>query len=70
MIAFPTLTRRYDYDNWNHGSRVFEFNLDTVNSSVVTYIRFETGQKRYEVVLDKDFADKGDDDRKKKRVVR
>jgi hypothetical protein len=35
----------YDYDHWNHGTRVFNFNLRSVNQSVQTYIRFLTGEK-------------------------
>lgn len=35
----------YDDSLWNHGVRVFRFNLDTINQSVETYIRFLTGEK-------------------------
>ena len=34
----------YDYDPWNHGARIFEFDLDSVDKSVRTYIRMLTGE--------------------------
>ncbi|CEH14274.1 Predicted DNA repair exonuclease SIA1 [Ceraceosorus bombacis] len=42
----------YDYDNWNHGTRIFDFDLKTVEQSVNAYIRLKTGEKRYETRLD------------------
>jgi predicted phosphodiesterase len=35
----------YDHDIWNHGVRVFHFDLSTVASSVNTYVRYLTGEK-------------------------
>ncbi|UZJ56151.1 hypothetical protein CBS101457_005471 [Exobasidium rhododendri] len=41
----------YDSILWNHGVRVLEFDLSTVASSVSTYIRSYTGEKRYSTSL-------------------
>lgn len=46
----------YDYDNWNHGVRVFHIDEDNANKGITTWIRFLTGEKRYETVLDEAFA--------------
>ncbi|MCO5566209.1 hypothetical protein L7F22_019885 [Adiantum nelumboides] len=46
----------YDYDNWNHGARIFQFNEENVQSGVETYVRFETGEKRYSTNLNSKWA--------------
>ncbi|PWN93389.1 Metallo-dependent phosphatase [Acaromyces ingoldii] len=46
----------YDYDPWNHGARIFEFDLDSVDKSVRTYIRMLTGETRYDTLIDDAWA--------------
>ena len=46
----------YDYDNWNHGTRVFSFSLKDVDQSVETYIRFLTGEVRYKTRMDQKWS--------------
>ncbi|CAO1613481.1 unnamed protein product [Sympodiomycopsis kandeliae] len=46
----------YDYDNWNHGARIFQFNEQNVQTGVATWIRFLTGETRYETDLDQAFV--------------
>ncbi|KDN52541.1 hypothetical protein K437DRAFT_186642 [Tilletiaria anomala UBC 951] len=46
----------YDYDNWNHGSRIFLFSLKDVGNSMQTYIRFLTGEVRYKTTVDAAWA--------------
>lgn len=45
----------YDYDNWNHGVRIFEFDADSVHTGAHTYIRLLTGEKHYPETLDHAF---------------
>lgn len=48
----------YDYSNWNHGARVFYFTDQNVKDGVETYVRFQTGEKRYLTNLDSKWATK------------
>ncbi|CAO1635681.1 unnamed protein product [Parajaminaea phylloscopi] len=45
----------YDYENWNHGVRVFNFDLSNVATGADTYIRLLTGEKHYQTTLDHAF---------------
>lgn len=46
----------YDYANWNHGVRTFQFDLSSVDNQVDTNIRFLTGETRYQATLNDDWA--------------
>lgn len=43
---------------WNHGVRVFHFNTTNVQTGVETYVKFLTGEKRYNVQLDEEWLNK------------
>lgn len=48
----------YDYDNWNHGVRIFHLKPQNLDTGIDTWIRFLTGETRYETKLDDAFADR------------